>query len=89
MFQMLSHGIFFFSNKRRKKQRKKTVEKEKNVKKGGSFLSSSHSAFSLLAPASAFPLLPFYFEHFFLASSSSQAGKNKKPIQCMTPKGDV
>jgi len=79
MFQMLSHGIFFFSNKRRKKQRKKTVEKEKNVKKGGSFLSSSHSAFSLLAPVSAFPLLPFYFEHFSWHILLLKQEKTKNP----------
>jgi hypothetical protein len=55
-----------------KKKKKKPKEKKINAKKGGSFPSNSRSALSLLDPTFAFPLLPFYFKCFFLASSSSQ-----------------
>jgi hypothetical protein len=73
-------GILFFSSikKKKKTQEKKTIEKKKNVKKGRSLPSNSHSALSLLALASAFPLLHFRFKHFLLASSSSQAKEKKK-----------
>ncbi len=53
LFQTFSLGIFFFSSKRKKKtKKKKHIEKKKNAEKGGSFPSNSHSALSLLAPAS-------------------------------------
>jgi hypothetical protein len=57
---------------------KKTIKNKRNAEKGGSFPSSSRYAVSLLAPASTFPLLPFCFKRFFLASSSSQVEENKR-----------
>jgi len=71
-------GILFFSSIIKEK---KTIEKKKNVKKGRSLPSNSHSALSLLALASALPLLHFRFKHFLLASSSSQAKEKKKNIK--------
>jgi len=64
--------IFFLSSRRGKKkpQRKKNVQK-----KGGSLPSNSCFALSLLAFISAFSLLHFYFKHFLLVSSFSQAKK--------------
>jgi len=78
LFQMFSPSIFFFSSKRKEKNKKETIEKKRNAEKGESFPSSSHSTLSFLAPASTFPLLPFYFKRFLLASSCSQAEEKKK-----------
>jgi len=76
---MFSLGIFFFSCKikQNKSKKKKTMEEKRNAEKGGFFPSSSHFAFSVLAPTSTLPLLPFYFKDFLLASSSSQAEENE------------
>jgi hypothetical protein len=64
----------FFSQVEEKKntKKKKTIEKKKNAEKGGSLPSSSHSAFSLLAPTFAFLLLHFHFKHFLLTSSQAK-----------------
>jgi hypothetical protein len=68
----LSPGIFFFPSKRKeKKQRKKKCRKGKKL----SF--KLLHCLSLLAPTSALSLLPFYFKHFLLISSS-QAKERKK-----------
>jgi hypothetical protein len=68
----------FFQAKDKKNKEKKTHKEKKNVEKGGSFASSSHYALSLLAPASAFSLLPFCFKRFLLASSYFQTKEKKK-----------
>jgi len=74
LFQTLSPDIFLFSSRRKiKHKEKKTIEKKKYVEKGGSLPSSSHSTFSLLAPASTFLLLHLCFKCFILAFSSFQA----------------
>ncbi len=76
LFQTLSPSIFFFSSRRKEKRNHR---EEKNAEKGKSFRSSSCSTLSLLVPTFAFPLLPFYFKRFLLASSCFQVeGKEKK-----------
>jgi hypothetical protein len=72
---------FFFSSKIKKKNHRE----EKKCKEGGSFPSSSHSAFSLLALAFALPLLPFCFKRFLLAFSSSQAKEKEKKTKKKKP----
>jgi hypothetical protein len=52
--------------------------KKKYAKKGGSLLSSSCFAFSLLVLAFTLSLLHFRFKCFFLASYSSQTKEKKK-----------
>jgi len=79
-FQVFYSCIFFFSSKRKKKKHKEkeTIEKKKKAEKGRNLPSSSRSALSLLALASAFPLLHFHFKCFLLTSSSFQAEEKKK-----------
>ncbi len=64
-----------FLKHREDKTHKKITKKNQN--KGGSLPSSSHSAFSLLAPTYALLLLHFHFKCFLLASSSSQVKEKK------------
>jgi hypothetical protein len=73
----LWHLLLFKQKILKKHKEQKPIEKKKYVEKGGSLLSSSHFAFSLLAPASTLPLLHFCFKCFLL-TSSSQAEKKKK-----------
>jgi hypothetical protein len=78
-FQVFFLGIFFSSSRGKKNtKKKKTIEKKKYAEKGGSLLSSSCSAFSLLALIFAFLFLHFCFKCFFLASSFSQIEEKKK-----------
>jgi hypothetical protein len=73
-----SWHLFLLEQKKKKIKKKKTIEKKINAKKGGNFPSSFQSAFSFLAPAYTFPLLPFYFKRFLLAPSFSQAEEKKR-----------
>jgi hypothetical protein len=59
-------------------KKKKPYKRKKNAKKGKSFLSSFCSTLSLLPLAFALLLLPFYFRHFFLTFSFSQAKEKNK-----------
>jgi hypothetical protein len=66
------------TKKKKNTKKKKTIEKKKYEKKGRSLPLSSHFALSLLALASAFPLLHFRFKCFLLTSSSQVEEKKKK-----------
>jgi len=76
-FALLLRFLLASSSFQEKKNKEKAIEKKKYAEKGGSFLLSSRFAFSLLAPTSTLPLLPFCFKRFLLASFSSQVEKKK------------
>jgi hypothetical protein len=78
-FQTFSPSILFFSSKRKENKNKenKTIEKKRNVEKGGNFLSSSHSALSLLAPTFAL-LFQMFFPGIFFFSSKRKGKKIKE-----------
>jgi hypothetical protein len=71
----MCHRFLLLKHKKDKTYKKTT---KKNQEKGRSFFLNSRFALPFLVPTSTFPLLPFCFKRFLLASSYSQAKEKKK-----------